>query len=116
MLTDVFQSRETREIDVVKQVVAEDYGISVRFMSNSERRIPVPEMRHIAMTLSYELTLVSHRTVADCFKRVAGMAIHAEAQTKVRRERDPVFDKRFKAIRQKAIAALEEHRRKRKTA
>lgn len=88
-----------REIALIKAVVARGFGVPVADLDGPVRTRPLPEIRHVAMTLARDLTGASYPVLARAFNKINhGTAIHAVRTTRGRCETSEEFFARFNRL------------------
>lgn len=74
-------SRQTREIETIQRITAEEYRISPALLTDKTRREPIATIRQVAMFLAREITGASYPDIAAAFNRADhGTAMWAEKQ------------------------------------
>lgn len=59
----------SREVALIKSVVARAYSVEVKAIDGPSRVKPLPEIRHLAMTLSRTILKASYPEIAAIFRR-----------------------------------------------
>lgn len=106
-------STKSREIGIVKQVVAQEFGVAVEEIEGPSRREPLPMIRHVAMSLAYKLVNCSLPDVAEAFGRGShGIVMHAIEATRARCDIAPTFKARVERVTKAATLQVDASRRK----
>ena len=85
-------SLEFEEIREVKKAVASFFKVPVEEIDGKDRTVPLPSIRHVAMSLSYKIAGVSLWDLTFAFNRSNHHSIcHAITATRERCQTEPKF-------------------------
>jgi len=106
-LTEESDRAYLEEIDVIKEIVATNYGVMTTDIDGTSRKVPLPMIRHIAMVLSYRLAGASLWDVAEAFKKDNhGGVCHAIDATRARCDTDKKFKNAFMVLEDRCRLAI----------
>lgn len=88
---DETQGRKQITIEDIKEVVAEEYGITTNELTSKQRKEKYVFPRHIAIYLAHELTNMSWIDIGKAFDKDHSTTIHASEKIKTMISNDPFF-------------------------
>lgn len=93
---------QSAQVEVIKRMVAEDFGFTAAHLDSRSRGGELPKVRHVAMAIAYEITGIGAPEVAKAFNCTNHTTVyHAISVNRDRVASYPKFARQYKAVNKK---------------